>query len=54
MDWLNEYVPQTDTAKIIGHKILLGTRVILAKIFAPKKPNIKNRIFATNIAPKIP
>ena len=42
------------TANIIGHKILFGTRVILAKSFAPKKPKIKNKTLATSIAPKIP
>ena len=45
---------RTETAKIIGHNILFGTKVILAKIFAPKKPNIKNKIFAISMAPKIP
>ena len=54
IDWLREYVPQTDTAKIIGHKILFGTNVILAKILAPKNPNTKNKMFAINIEPKIP
>ena len=54
IDWLKEYVPHTETVKIIGHKILLGTKVILANIFAPKKPNIKKSMFAINIAPKIP
>ena len=54
IDWFNEQVPQTETAKIIGHKILFGTNVILAKIFAPKKPNIKNKTLAINIAPNIP
>ena len=47
-------MPQTETANIIGHKILLGTNVILAKILAPKKPNIKKSTLAINIAPKIP
>ena len=54
IDWLNEYVPQTETANIIGHKILFGTKVILANTLAPKNPNIKKRMFAINIAPKIP
>ena len=54
MDWLKEYVPQTESTKIIGHKILLGTKVILAKSLAPKKPKIKNNIFAISIDPKIP
>ena len=53
-DWLSEYVPHTETANIIGHKSLLGTNVILAKIFAPKNPKTKNIIFAINIDPNIP
>ena len=53
-DWFNEYVPQTETANIIGHNNLLETKVILAKIFAPKNPNTKNMILAINIEPKIP
>lgn len=54
IDWLNEYVPHTDNVKIIGHSNLLGIRVTLANILAPKKPKIKNKILANNIAPKIP
>jgi hypothetical protein len=38
----------------MGHKILFGTNVILAKNFAPKKPKIKNKILEISIAPKIP
>ena len=37
----------------MGHKILFGTNVILAKSFAPKKPKIKNKILEISIAPKV-
>ena len=54
IDWFNEQVPQTETAKIIGQSNLFGTKVILAKSFAPKNPRIKNITLAINIDPKIP
>ena len=38
----------------MGQSNLFGTRVILANNFAPKKPNIKNKILAINIEPNIP
>ena len=38
----------------MGHKILLGTKVILANNFAPKKPKIKNKTLEISMAPKIP